>query len=191
MKLRRWTTAYRKCNVSTLQHFFMVCAYPLLGSDGWIILSQAPNQSVAVSDVTKPAHKHCLDAVLIMKVHVVWPLTQELEAHKVFRRNKESNTLYIPYQTKTNFLNFQCGFSPLSNLGTNHHWIYNHLLSLSCQKKENLGELIEVAKLTWNSYMRAAVDGGLQGGLQRILFWNSACPYLDGGLLSWEREIPW
>lgn len=32
---------------------------------------QAPNQNVAVSDVTGPAHKHCLHAVLILNIHVV------------------------------------------------------------------------------------------------------------------------
>lgn len=122
-----------------------------------------------------------LDAVWIVNVHVVWPLIQDLEAHKVFRMNKESNTLYISYKTKTSLLNFNCGVSPLWILGTNQSGMYKHLLSLFYLKRESLGGLTEMAELTWNSHIRAAVDGGLQSSLQRILFWNWACLYLDGG----------
>lgn len=62
--------------------------------------TQAPNQSVAVSDVTGPAHKHCLDVVLIVNVLAVWWLIQELEGHKVLRRNKESNPFTFPIKLK-------------------------------------------------------------------------------------------
>lgn len=62
-----------------------------------------------------------------------------------------------------------------------------HLLSVLFQKRENLGELIEAAKLTWNSYVRTRVDGGLKGDLQMILFWNWACPFLDEGAFKLRK----
>lgn len=111
-------------------------------------------------------------------LHKSWKATRFLEGI-------QSYALHISYQTKTSFLKFNCGFSPLWNLGTSHCWIYKHPLSMFYQERENVGELTEVASVG------AAVHGGLQGSLQRILFWNWACPYLDGGLLRWESEITW
>lgn len=114
--------------------------------------------------------------VLDLNVHFVGPLTEELEPSSFLEDVRSLMSVTFLIKLRTVSLT-STAVSPLWNLRANHYSMYRHLLSLFFQDRENLGELIEAAKLEWNSYVRTRVDGELKSNLQWILFWIELVPF--------------